>query len=449
MSKLLQPPVILVATIAALVALALLGPPAASQDQEPSDAASRVEDPMLQAIVERGYAEDADGAEELLRFQDAAIDLSRQAYLAHPQEFAGSWVDHERSEIIVALATPEAATIVDAMEFPASARGVEVEYSMDELLDVMTLVSDEILQRSEEGLEYGARLDIQANRVTLHLSDVHDQSRATDDRDSIRDSLPADLADIVELTSTRMGLAVDEACPTPDACDPPLRGGIRVDERGTTQDCTGGFVMNAGGQFSLTTASHCAPNSNEIYDQDTDTVGNDKFIGQVQAGGSIDAGQVDAARIPLNALSTEYWKPSRWVRHSGAAQALAITGKIAAPGTIPVGVFVCRVGHASGTECGDVETVFATPPANVSNNTLLLETDYCSAGGDSGGPVYTRMTNDGVAQGTAFSTHVASSGGTGCESGELSYSSHISAVEAALGLQVWCGGGLFNGCQAR
>lgn len=96
-------------------------------------------------------------------------------------------------------------------------------------------------------------------------------------------------------------------------------------------------------------------------------------------------------------------------------------------------VTLCRGGGNSGTKCGEIRQTFVSP--SHTNNTYLLETTFCSTGGDSGGPYYSRYASNRPG-GRAYAIHVDSSEDTGCVSGEYSYGSHIAYVERDLRVKV-------------
>lgn len=390
-------------------------------------------------------------AMERLSVQDAVPALVSLALDRYPNEFAGLWIDHEiGGRVVVGWVGEAGAAASDlAADFPfperldvADGRSFSYRSLIDTLFEIDSLRDQ---WRSDRTDSFGFRLNTEGNRVEI----VFDASTSVDDRLFFETELNRrfDAGSLQFLTESYRHH--EDAC-DPFKCDPPLRGGIQINNLTAGGNCTLGFVAAnvpapPATTFYALTAGHCADPA-DVYRQKVSS-GTYRTIGATIQ--SINAGWVDAASIlvapsgaPLNAAGPAFWSPSRWVYHDVFAQSLQIRNKIVQPAAAAPGIFVCRSGYASNAQCGPIVRTFASPNPVLTfigfDNSMLLETDLCSAPGDSGGPVYTRFNESGIPAGTAFAVHSSSSVQATCHSNETSYHSHVSFVESQLGVFIWC-----------
>lgn len=386
-------------------------------------------------LIERGWAEDAADAETYLAVQQEAMEVSAQASMRYAEEFAGTWIDPLTRELNLAFAGSEAAARVADLQEGTSVELVphDVEYSLEDLNEIHIRLVDRM---RADGATYGVRTDVLANRVTLHANNAETVDSSLSDRSSYRRAMSSMDRQAIALSDQPLPVGHDDACNSQIVCDPPLRGGVKMQPV-----CSGGFVMTLAGteDFHIATAGHCY-DSGDYVSQKVTTSSSNITIGPVPTAGSVTGGFVDGAIVHVD--STTYWSPSRWVRHNLSAQALAITHKPFSFISIPVGLVVCRTGGVSVAQCGPIISLASSAVGEI----LQLEADMCASPGDSGGPWYVRSTQDDIPLGTAIGLHNGSDDGSSCTSTEHSYASHINLVEAALGVQVWCGGGFDNGC---
>lgn len=261
--------------------------------------------------------------------------------------------------------------------------------------------------------------------------------------------------DAVEVRNERL-IGYDDACQWADACDPPLRGGVKIGVEGAGS-CTAGFVAApnrpvTAADREILTAGHCGKAGDKVAGY---TAADGKMlIGSID--NSIDDGPVDAASVPvfdgveiLGYPGLAYWKPRGWIYHDIFTPAMAVRGKATARDSFPVGFLVCRTGYASGVVCGEIISQNGNPQPVGSffnlpgTNYGMLETNLCSAPGDSGGPVYDWEYNaNNVPQATAIGLHSQSEVDASCADGEHSFHTYISDAEARLDVRVLCP----NGC---
>lgn len=401
------------------------------------------------AYMVENFGVSVEEATARLVVQDAVPELVMRAIERYPDSVAGVWIDHQRDgSVVVGLVGEMDPVIVDDIGsfFPFPERIayetgkrfsythlVDVLYEIDDLRNQWSLVQSE---------SFGFRLDTQDNRIDVVLNG---SSASTAFYES---ELSARYGDAIRFVNEPYA-AFEDAC-DPFKCDPPLRGGIAIRNQRTGLDCTLGFVAAdkpapPATAFYAMTAGHCA-RAADVYDQKIYS-GARKIIGPTVQ--SVNVGWVDAASVlvapagaPLNAAGPAYWSPSRWVYHDVFAESLQIRNKIVQPAAAAPGIFVCRAGYASNAQCGPIVRTFASPSPVAAfiglGKSMLLETDLCSTGGDSGGPVYTRYNESGIPAGTAFGVHSSSSVEASCHSSETSYHTHISFAEEQLGIFVWC-----------
>lgn len=404
--------------------------------------------PDIAYLVEN-FGVSVEEATARLIVQDAVPALVMRIMDEHPNDVAGVWIDHRRGgAVVIGIVGGFNPTLAEdiAQDFPfrerlqyETGKSFSYTYLIDSLYEID---SSRNTWHALRGESFGFRLNTQDN----HIEIVFDGSSTSSS--FYENELTAKYGDAVRYVAEPY-TQFNDTC-DPFACDPPLRGGIQINNVTRSSLCTLGFVAAdkpapPATAFYALTAGHCTKTA-DVYRQKIST-GVTKIIGPTSQ--SIDVGWVDAAAIlvapsggPLKAAGPAYWSPSRWVYHDPFAQSLQIRNKIVQPAAAVPGIFVCRSGYASNAQCGPIIRTFAAPHPVLAfvglDNSMLLETDLCSANGDSGGPVYTRYNESGIPAGTAFGVHSSSSVNSSCHSAETSYHTHISFAEAQLGVFVWC-----------
>jgi streptogrisin C len=238
-----------------------------------------------------------------LDFQVEKIPLMRALRHDHASVFGGAWVDHDAGGVLHVAVTERSAEVETLVEKLTPAGGhvgvALVEHSEVYLNDVAAKLRDELEPwRDGEGAAWaGADVDVVGVAVDPEYNQV------------VLSVRPGSLERATRVAVERYGHVVsivkaitvpgDGACTRTD-CDPPLRGGIRVERRNSSSGCTLGFMAHnhASNQSHYAiTAGHCAGVS-EVWQHRNDD------IGGVPGGGSLDVGRTDAARIHVGGYSS-------------------------------------------------------------------------------------------------------------------------------------------------
>jgi hypothetical protein len=188
------------------------------------------------------------------------------------------------------------------------------------------------------------------------------------------------------------GAVVKEACVwNTDGffCDPPLRGGVGIDDLDpiTRTNCTTGFNARSksDGKWYVLTAGHCGPRGgwwNTYIPRDN------SFAALGVMHNRVDQGADDFGIITNPA--PWYFSPGPYVyveltpetTYAPLYQIRGVAGSA-------VGMRVCVSGAISGTDCGTVKALNWGGPGG------FAVIDYCTTSGDSGAPVY----SSGMARG--------------------------------------------------
>jgi hypothetical protein len=182
-----------------------------------------------------------------------------------------------------------------------------------------------------------------------------------------------------------------------------LSGGDPIAGGGSYR-CTLGANVTGGGVYYFVTAGHCGSAASTWY---------------TLTGALI--GSTVSARFPSDDYALVRYTGS--VTHEGTVGGQDITSARSAH----VGEHVCMRGATSGVRCGTVLALNATVNYAEGSVSGLIETNICSAPGDSGAPLYDGTVLLGLL-----------SGGSGnCTSGGLSFFQPITEVLSAYGLTVY------------
>lgn len=348
--------------------------------------------------------------------------INEASFASYPQTFAGLFVDHDRGGLAILQFTDRAeesaAAVASGRLNSGEMEARTVRWSFRDLFELSHEIVDRRghLEREFGPIDVG--VDTRLNAVVIEVSPLNAE---VDQR--LREEFGPDVHIVERQHPVR---TAEDACIISD-CDPPLRGALQAvnDSRGLIASF-GFMARNSSGTRYALAAGHHGLVGNEISHAGV-------VVGGVPA--SVDSGNVDAARVFVNDFT--FWNPVRWVYHNAGAQAFSITSRNATATNAFTGLMLCRSGQSYQGSCGVVARVFHSP-SSLSNNTNLLEVeDACAEAGDSGGPYYTRVTNNGVPQGRAFGLHVASSSSAEClVDDELIYASHLQYVQTSLNVTV-------------
>lgn len=348
-------------------------------------------DPVVEFIAEnQGISIDA--ASAVVRTQDSILNQVESGDIEDVPGFGGVWIDKDQRVTIGATSSDAIEMMAEALTTVATQvqfRKVQFTY-----LDLEAAASR--LSRKIANLDYGSRqgagvsIDTPSNRVLLSLPGSAAQS-------SEHPLASEGAEDIVKIVW-------DSSSPEPEVCSTtgpycdPLRGGVEINSTGGS--CTAGFYAYSVFDLKpyMITAGHCPAGTWYSTKPAGSPTPGTYVIGPRHSshiGIFGDFGLV-AINNPLG------WMPQPWVVVLASAHTTANHEyKIKSDQSSYVGLSVCKTGATTGTTCGNVTQVGWS--GNYSTGEFvgnLARVDYCSAPGDSGGPVY-RLNG-------AYGIHVAS-----------------------------------------
>ena len=204
--------------------------------------------------------------------------------------------------------------------------------------------------------------------------------------------------------STHIKSARPDTCTFPD-CDRPLHGGVRIWPYTTTPDfgCSHGALVNVDGSVFSATAGHCVAGSSAAWLALHNTTGQWNYLGTPWASTFGAAGDWALLYVPYNT----FWTGVTWLPYTviwGLNHDMPVNAVVAPT----LGEPVCKVGRTTSVTCGNVTNLTPQPVpyagATVGN---LVQTNYCSAPGDSGGTV---TRGYGATMNTILGLHSGSSG---------------------------------------
>jgi hypothetical protein len=184
--------------------------------------------------------------EERLRVQDQLVDLENA--LRHDiSGFGGLWRDHEGAIFVAATSdSMEATAHVVLRESPGdtTVELVEVQWTLDELLDARARIRAGIPKLTQQGVDVvSVAVDVRANVVEI---------AATASPAAIEADLSREYGPMVRAIPS---VGIDPAACTRGDCPNPLKGGLNVNIGG--ENCSSGFVSRAGSSYFLLSAGHC------------------------------------------------------------------------------------------------------------------------------------------------------------------------------------------------
>ena len=394
---------VLAAAVALLFVIGVVPEPKTSKQAMPA-----VANPQVAALMSDYDLSSHEAAERIAR-QDSIADLATYLATEYRAAYGGLWIDHEHGGAVVMAVTRAGIGVDSARDLGLG--GVVREVIVDRSLGDLRRISSEI-HRMVGGLE--TSIDVKSNAVTVQIGATASGARATQHR--LARQIERIYGPAVVVIQGQRIRTYDDAC-TAKNCPPPLRGGIQI--RGSIA-CSIGFVaMTSSGAPAVTTAGHCPPPASNLYTHHGTTIGSTLT--------TVDSGDVDARSISIDNVT--YWSPANWILHQGFGsfppnETFAITSR-AVKTDIVLGLYLCRTGFKTGTQCGEVNNL----NGRRRGNRRLFGIRACAANGDSGGAVYD------FSSGRAYGQHTASTA-AGCSATETSFFSPIDSIEAALGVTV-------------
>ncbi len=347
-------------------------------------------------------------AAKRIGWQDAAETAVPAAKAALGSRFGGAWIDVASGRVKVGVASGST-----AQPRAMAASGLQGA------TDVVTVgFSDEQLQRAAADL--GARI-VQANRgakAALSVRVVASSNRVelgvpaarlTAAQQAVVTTARTSYPTLVATRAVRgTGMARTYACQSVDAnqfpdteCDPPLRGGLDIFTGGAAgMDCTSGFLArsNSDNALYLLTAGHCvrAAGRGTPWGIDSPTFG----VHAIGGGWNFAFGGAAGDSAIIRVADNTFWKSRAIVLVNNSLNTTRDTAYyISRAGTPIQGARVCKSGAFGGTSCGLVTASSVVVPYPEGTVNGLVEADYCSQPGDSGGPIYSGHVAYGLVSG--------------------------------------------------
>lgn len=380
--------------IAAILAIVMALPAAAFGADAKGPAIEEV------ATYQKEFGVSSEVAEERLELQHRGGTIVAQLEKAEGDAYAGVWFDNQAGEFVVPLADADARGNVEAavatLGLASAHRIVAASYTWHQLEETQREVNAEVRPLAAK-LLVQTFLDPRTNRVVV------DQAQTVSDAqwDKVEGVENDGAVEVREAGVDRFESEASECSNELRACRPPLRGGVQILPKNNEGYfyCTAGFkaIDRATGARYLLTAGHCvAPHAAEPwFARYGDT---EKWV-QIGNPGPYTYPVRDWGEI--NATGS-FWDTAEWPTEVvlwGAEEERSINYE----GASYIGEAVCHSGVKSGYSCGTVSkmnlTVTYKSGATIENMTEVEGPNYCSLGGDSGGPVIAGNTAVGIQSG--------------------------------------------------
>jgi len=357
-------------------------------------------------------------AQRRIGWQEPAMQLGEELRRALGDRYGGLWFDEAgggRVKIgLVGADSSAAAALIARRQLTAVTDLVAVQHSSADLERAHAWLSKAIIKANPPAAKgefsgLASALLVDKNQVQLELPRGQSLNAAQQAAvAAAKQRLGAGLA-----LSSWSGQARTESCnwdtvlPTWN-CDPPLRGGVGMDYLSSAGDaiCTAGFNVRStsDAKWYVMTAGHCGRDGTTWWGRPTSGVGGDfgVYIGAMHNSVYPGPSGYDDYGIVANETQVHYWNPGPYVYvHLSPDTTLNSLYPIKAVGGSTKDLRVCISGAVSGTDCGLV-TAVGWPVAGG-----YAVANYCSTGGDSGGPIF----SGGVARGIH---HGSKSGASAC-----------------------------------
>jgi hypothetical protein len=388
------------ATALAAVAVLLLTPAAApaapaAPTAPAAVAADEYDGETLAFAKERGITPAE--AERRLGWQQVAPDLAERLEGDLKDRFGGVWIATDRGDLVRVGVTGEVTRdVADIVERAAEAVGLKEGYDvgavrhplarLDEANDWLADGLEKVNADAPATLTAGIRTDL--NAVELQ---VPPSSKLTEGQRTLVAEARQRLAGLLVLTDS-VGDATPRACAYP-YCDPPLRGGIRINH--PNAGCTGAFIAKSKVDDKLYqfTAGHCAY-LNYTNWSTRFTNNSVHVIGPVWTWWWYSGG--DMAILRIN--NVPGWNPQPWVLVTNGPDTTAnSTYPIKSDKLSVLGMRICTTGAYYGrSDCGYVTQLNVTATYGGVTVKKLGRGSFCGTGGDSGAPMYAKHVAYGL-----------------------------------------------------
>lgn len=364
-----------------LVLLLVAAAPAAAQTETvPSD------DPLVQDAAQyaAAYEVDLEEAVRRLRLQPAIGELEAELAAREPATFAGIWIQHSPTYLVIVQHTPRGAARFrdrlqskDLGELAGSIEQRTVRLSLKRLQAIQATAHQ---VAKEQGIPADSMINVAENRVELRTTAPGDLTKALSV--AARASKKAAALGLTE----NVEIVAVERLGEPQAY---VTGGLPV------TSCTSGFtVQNGGGTLGVTTAAHC-PNVQQYNNRSI------PLAGEAFSGSS----DVQWHTAP------EFFVTNRifdGVNDAVTPNYRFITATKSRDQQV-VGEFICKYGITTGQTCGTISSKTFQPSwVPSASPTYIYVTGgsvNLSEGGDSGGPWFSGET--------AYGTHSGGGNGSG------------------------------------
>ena len=283
--------------------------------------------------------------------------------------FGGMFVDPEQSAIYVYTKNPEDAAKIKQLVSPYKGLKVKVLTANYTFKQLMTWKREVELKFDELGLTT-VGIEESKNKLELGIETLNKSQLSAIKQELQKMNIPAEAVDIVETGPVTLQLSRQDRFN-------PLIGGIQI-EPDSGGYCTLGFTARKNGVKGIVTAGHCADLNDDIYQP---TFGWLNKIGSVAVN-----------------PSGPRWSDALWVPVSRNIN-YEVYPDYSVTGMVPSwnqyeGEFICKGGRTTGETCGRIVDT-CTSISHPIYGTLYCQyfADYRVSGGDSGGPVYHRVSD--------------------------------------------------------
>lgn len=375
------------------------------------------EDPMLQRTAVAQYVrkhrvEPAE-AQYRIELQDRAGGIDDDLVALLKSNYAGIWFDAaDRGRLKIGM-TQEAAAqstevrlILERYGLDHEADLVDAQYSEATLLSAQAAVGSS-LRAMIEGGRAKTGLDFRVNRaIVIALARLSAEEEALIARVGGSPAVQLRRIDVPSLTGQFHSCNITY-------CDPPFRGGREIGEfdPGSIYVCTAAFMAQDHVypyHFHAITAGHCIFFGGASSWRSKDETGTYRTLSSSNAYYSFaGANGRDAGRIGIS--DSGFWIPpnpaARVVVKASASTSYNPNYAIHKTSGSTLGQMMCRTGRTTGTECGEVDLLYADETAWGSDGLIysvsnMVEIDVCGAkSGDSGGPMYKNHRAYGIYSG--------------------------------------------------
>jgi streptogrisin C len=303
-------------------------------------------------------------------------------------------------------------------------------------LEALLAAATNRLASYPQSVRDGLAMTLDESRGEIALI-VDDRTSAGPTRRTAAHDIAAAVGDGVVVRAASVAADSAGGCTRPYDCDPPMRGGVQIDNASNGTTCSAGFAVHStvdNKQYVLT-AAHCGSVGDTYTHRLTDGIPH--TIGTVwtrQFSGNTDAEIIGYANVAG-------WAPTNWSLVMASTRCCDYNTSfnnsfqiIGYYGTNEVisGQVLCKTGSESSTTCGSVDSTNYTSTYNGVTLTDQLHTNGCMLHGDSGGGVYSYSTGKAAGLSNALPGGIIA-----CNSpGQATTITKIDRAQVALHVQV-------------